>query len=83
MRVTATAASGLRSAMARFESNAATIASSGLSDRPVTETGAVAPLTDVTDALESMMEAGLSYRANAAVLRTGDQMIGSLIDRSA
>jgi flagellar hook protein FlgE len=83
MRVTATAASGLRSAMARFESNAATIAGSGLTDRPVTEAGAVTPVADVTDALESMMEAGLSYRANGAVLRTNDQMIGSLIDRSA
>lgn len=83
MRVTANAASGLRSSMARFESNAATIASSGLTGRPVTEAGAVTPVANVTDALESMMEAGLSYRANAAVLRTGDQMIGSLIDRSA
>jgi len=41
-----------------------------------------APDADVTDALESMMEAGLSYRANATVLRTSDRMIGSLIDRS-
>ncbi len=83
MRVTATAASGLRSSMARFESSAATIAGSGLTDRPVTEAGAVAPVADVSDALESMMEAGLSYRANAKVLSAADDMIGSLIDRSA
>ncbi len=83
MRVTATAASGLRSSTARYETSAATIASGGFTDRPVTEAGAVAPIGDVTDALESMMEAGLSYRANADVLHTADQMIGSLIDRSA
>ena len=82
MRVTATAASGLRSSSARYDSSAATIAGAGLTDRPVTETRAVAPIGDVTDALESMMEAGLAYRANADVLRTADQMIGSLIDRS-
>jgi hypothetical protein len=83
MRVTATAASGLRSSMARFDSSAATIASGGLTDRPVTEAGAVAPVADVGDALESMMEAGLSYRANAKALGAADDMIGSLIDRSA
>jgi flagellar hook protein FlgE len=83
MRVTTTAASGLRSSMARFESSAATLASGGLTGRPVMETGAVAPVADVTDALESMMEAGLSYRANATVLRTTDKMIGTLIDRCA
>ncbi len=83
MRLTATAASGLRSSMARFDSSAAAISSSGLTDRPVTEAGAVAPVADVSDALQSMMGAGLSYRANAYVLHTTDQMIGSLVDRSA
>jgi hypothetical protein len=83
MRVAATAASGLRSSTGRFDSSAATIASAGLTDRPVTEAGAVAPIADVTEALQSMMEAGLFYRANAYVLRATDQMIGSLVDRTA
>jgi len=81
--VSSTAASGLRSSSARYEASAATVASFGLADRPVAEIGTVAPVADATDALESMMEAGLSYRANADVLRTADEIIGSLIDRRA
>ena len=80
--MSSTAASGLRSSSARYEASATTVASFGLTDRPVTEVGTVAPVADATDALESMMEAGLSYRANADVLHTADAMIGSLIDRS-
>ena len=35
---------------------------------------------DLDDALVEMMEAGLTYRANAAVVRGTDRMIGALLD---
>lgn len=89
----------MRVAMARMDAAAHVIATGGAAvdpPRPTEATTAAsaddrgqatfgfssAPV-DTTEALIEAMTAGLTYRANAKVMRAGDSMIGALLNMQA
>lgn len=99
MDVTSIAGSGMRAAMARMDTAAHVIATSGAGIVPaapieapraasaddrgqLTFAPSAAPV-DTTEALIEAMTAGLTYRANAKVMRAGDSMIGALLNMQA
>ncbi|HEX8470766.1 MAG TPA: flagellar hook protein FlgE [Brevundimonas sp.] len=66
MQAAAIAAAGITSALARFDASAARTA--------------VAPLDDLAAETVERLEAEAAVTANAAVLRTADNMMGALLD---
>lgn len=88
----------MRAGLARMDAAASSIARmSAIAVDPVTATQPVLPeggvavrLTspasappDLDDALTDLIEAGLTYRANAKVVYGADRMIGTLLDATA
>ena len=66
MQAHAIAAAGLTAAAARFEASARRTAAD--------------PLADLAGETVERLGAGLAFEANAAVLRTADEMAGALLD---
>ena len=66
MQAIAIAASGIQSAMNRFDASA--------------RRTAAAPLDNLVEETVERIGAEISVRANAAVLRTADEMLGALLD---
>ncbi|CAN5216086.1 flagellar basal body rod C-terminal domain-containing protein [soil metagenome] len=66
MNVSSIAASGIASALQRFDASAARTASD--------------PLADLAGETVARIEAKTAVQANAAVLRTADDMTGALLD---
>lgn len=66
MQATAIAAAGLADAAARFEASAVRTAR--------------APLDDLAGETVERLTAGVAFKANVAVLKTADEMYGSLLD---
>lgn len=83
----------MHSGFAQLDRAAQVIAGAGASnpDRPIAAVQSVGPdgslrapaSLETAGAVVDIMEATLTYRANAAVLRTSDTMMGALIDLSA
>ena len=74
MNVTSIALGGLQAARERLDGAAGRIAQAATQDAGGIDTGSL-----VQDVVEQKL-AALTYRANLGVLRTQDQMLGSLLD---
>ena len=66
MQAAAIASAGITAAVARFDASARRTAE--------------APLDDLAGETAERLTAGIALKANVAVLRTADQMYGSLLD---
>ena len=75
MSVLSIAASGIDAATRRFEQASSRIARAGSSTGLASETD-----TDLTDDIVDQLAARQSFTANVAVARTGDQVLGTLLD---
>lgn len=76
------AASGLTAAANRFEKSAQNVvrASVGQTDNPGSENMEAAPDGDLSTTIVDTQFSALSFKANVAVFKTADKMVGSLLD---
>ncbi|GAA0525925.1 flagellar basal body rod protein FlgC [Rhizomicrobium palustre] len=75
-----TAVSGLRSASQRFENAAGNVVKAASPGTTDTSNAADQNTGDLATAIVDSNQSALSFKANAAVFKTADKMLGSLLD---